>query len=180
MNPVQLLHDGTVAINGTAAENAPLNLLGSQIELGPAYCLRSYFEMLDRYTLLARLNDFFPTYQQQYRRCPAGGCCSDDLSALEFHKTIEMIGFPDKRLEVYSSLTGICDCERINIRPRQLADILDLPIRLGKLKHLVFGDQVDAFEFDTVFTLFEFIDGIAWELSFQVGPRHCQIPTATR
>ena len=49
------------------------------------------------------------------------------------------------------------------------------PVRLGSLRHVVFGDSVDVFEFDTVFTLFEFIDGIAWELSFQNTPITCEL-----
>ena len=46
---------------------------------------------------------------------------------------------------------------------------------LARLKHIVFGDKVDIFEFDTVFTLFEFIEGIAWELSFHVAPTECAL-----
>ena len=36
-------------------------------------------------------------------------------------------------------------------------------------------DRVDIFEFDTVYTLFELIDGIAWELSFHGTPKQCEI-----
>mgnify|MGYP001070394922 CR=1 FL=1 len=53
--------------------------------------------------------------------------------------------------------------------------LLDMPLRLGKLRHVIFGDRVDLFEFDTVFNLFELIDGIAWELSFQNLPQTCDI-----
>jgi hypothetical protein len=34
---------------------------------------------------------------------------------------------------------------------------------------------MDVFEFETVFTLFEFIDGIAWELSFHGTPDACDL-----
>ena len=60
--------------------------------------------------------------------------------------------------------------DRTEIKFMQLAGLLDLPIRLGCLRHVVFGDQVDIFEFKTVFTLFELIDGIAWQLSFHGSP----------
>ena len=50
-----------------------------------------------------------------------------------------------------------------------------MPVKLGRLKHMVLGDQVDIFEFETVFSLFEFIDGIAWELSFHDIPESCEI-----
>ena len=47
--------------------------------------------------------------------------------------------------------------------------------KLGVLKHVIFGDKVDVFEFDTVFNLFEFIGGIIWELSFQGTPKECAL-----
>ena len=53
-----------------------------------------------------------------------------------------------------------------------------MPLRLGKLRHVIFGDLVDSFEFDTFFNLFELIDGIAWDLSFHNRPRACQLPAA--
>jgi hypothetical protein len=48
-------------------------------------------------------------------------------------------------------------------------------MKLGRLKHIVFGDKMDMFEFDTVYTLFEFIDGVAWALSFHGTATECQI-----
>jgi len=56
----------------------------------------------------------------------------------------------------------------------QIENLLDLPVELGNLKHVVFGDQVDIFEFETVYTFFEFLDGIAWELSFLGTPKQCE------
>ncbi len=46
---------------------------------------------------------------------------------------------------------------------------------VGYLKHVIFGDKVDVFEFDTFYNFFEFIDGIAWELSFHGAPAKCEI-----
>ena len=107
--------------------------------------------------------------------CPEQGCDSEFIDHLEFSKTVEMIGFPEKRLEIYSSIRGITRNEATEIRSLQLASLLDMHLKLGKLKHVVFGDRVDIFEFDTVFTLFEFIDGITWELSFHVTPEKCEL-----
>ncbi|MGD8258472.1 MAG: hypothetical protein PVH56_12955, partial [Desulfobacterales bacterium] len=56
-----------------------------------------------------------------------------------------------------------------------MQSLLDIPLKLGMLKHIVFGDKVDVFEFDTVFSLFEFIDGIIWELSFHGTPKECAL-----
>jgi len=86
-----------------------------------------------------------------------------------------MIGAPDKRLEIYNALSGIHASEASEIKSMQLDSLLDLPLRLGRLKHIVFGDRVDIFEFDTVYTLFELIDGIGWELSFHATPEQCEL-----
>lgn len=131
--------------------------------------------MLDQYPILVKLNDFFPSYQQQCRTHSGARSVCDSLDALEFYKTVEMIGVPEKRMEIYNSLVGICQEDRTEIKFMQLTGLLDLPIRLGCLRHVVFGDQVDIFEFDTVFTLFELIDGIAWQLSFHGTPQQCEL-----
>ena len=106
---------------------------------------------------------------------PDKGCDAGLLDFLEFGKTVEMIGVPDKRMEIYNSLSGVLASETAEIRSMQLAGLLDVPLKLGRLKHIVFGDRVDIFEFDTVYTLFEFIDGIAWQLSFHATPEHCKL-----
>ena len=46
---------------------------------------------------------------------------------------------------------------------------------LKSITEFIGGDQVDVFEFDTVFTLFELVEGIGWELGFHGTPRECQI-----
>ncbi len=87
-----------------------------------------------------------------------------------------MIGFPgEPRLEIYHSLCGVRGAENLEIKSFHLESLLDMPLKLGVLKHIVFGDKVDMFEFDTVFNLFEFIEGIIWELSFQGTPKECAL-----
>jgi hypothetical protein len=87
-----------------------------------------------------------------------------------------MIGFPgEPRLEIYHSLRGVYGTEVGEIKSSRLERLLDLPLRLGKLKHVVFGDRMEDFEFETVFILFEFVDGIAWELSFHGTPDACDL-----
>ena len=87
-----------------------------------------------------------------------------------------MIGFPGQpRLEIYNSLCGIRAGKTFEIRSFHLENILDMPLQLGRLKHIVFGDKVEIFEFDTIFNLFELIEGIVWELSFHATPRECAL-----
>ena len=175
MDAITLKKDGSINQGGKTVQSVVLNLLSSQIALEEGYSLRSFFEMLDQYSLFSELSAFFPVYTEQYRSCPKNGCDAGFLDYLEFGKTVEMIGVPEKRLEIYNSLVGLQANEVSEIRSLQLDSLLDLPLRLGKLKHIVFGDRVDIFEFETVYTLFEFIDGIGWELSFHATPEQCEL-----
>jgi len=175
MKAVTLKRNGSIDFNGRRVGTDILGFLSSQIELEQGYTLRSFFQMLDQYKLLIDLNDFLSSYTEQYRNCPPEGCAAGANDYLEFSKTVEMIGFPEKRLEIYNTFSGVYENEGFEIRSLQLESLLDLPVKLGRLKHVIFGDSVDIFEFDTVFTLFEFIDGIAWELSFHVTPAQCEL-----
>jgi hypothetical protein len=175
MNAVTLKNDGAIKLKGQTVANETLDLLGCRIALEDVYTLRSFFKMLNKYVLFAKLNAFFPSCIDQYESCPEQGCDAGLLDYLEFGKTVEMIGVPDKRLEIYNSLFGVHAGEATEIKSMQLAGLLDLPLKLGRLKHIVFGDRVDIFEFDTVYTLFEFIDGIAWQLGFHATPEQCEL-----
>ena len=89
-----------------------------------------------------------------------------------------MIGFPgDPKLEIYRSLTGCKEDEegRLDLKLVPLRLLLDMPLTLGRLRHVIFGDNIDTFEFDTVYTLFEFVDGVVWQLGFQSAPEACHI-----
>ena len=172
---LSLKKDGAIYHQEHTVDSDVLKYLSYQIGLEDKYTLRSFFEMIEKYELLGRLNSFLPTCIEQYLSCPQQGCESDIIDHLEFSKTVEMIGYPDKKLEIYSSIRGILEKDAVEIRSLQLNSLLDMPLKLGRLKHVVFGDRVDIFEFDTVFTLFEFIDGITWELSFHVIPEQCEL-----
>jgi hypothetical protein len=176
MNAVTLKNNGALFCDGAPIGDDPLMCLGKQVVLDHGVTLRSVFRMIETYPLLARLNPFFPTYMEQYREMPADGCTCDDFAHIEFSKTVEMIGYPgEPLLEIYSALKGEGGGESREIRNYELEHLLDMPLLLGKLRHIVFGDKVDQFEFGTVFTLFEFIDGIVWELSFHGTLRACAL-----
>lgn len=176
MNTVILTRDGTITHNGKTAGSDYLGFLGFKVALEEGYLLRSFFRMMERYEPLVQLNAFFPACLEQYRKGPKSGCVCEDLDHLGFCKTVEMIGFPGRpRLEIYNAFYGVRQDTTCEIRSLPIEALLDMPVKLGRLKHVVFGDKVDIFEFDTVFNLFEFIDGIAWELSFHNIPKHCDI-----
>ena len=70
MNAVTLKKNGFIVYNGKTVKSDAINLLSSQVTLEDRYTLRSFFEMLDKYTLFAQLNAFLPMYTEQYRTCP--------------------------------------------------------------------------------------------------------------
>jgi hypothetical protein len=176
MNTVTLMTNGTLFTDGKPVDAEPLSCLSFKVILEEGVTVRSLFAMLERYPLLTRLNAFFPTYLEQYREAPTRGCQCDDFSHITLNKTVEMVGYPgEPRLEIYSSLSGDSESESREIRNYELEQLLDMPLRLGRLKHVVFGDKVDQFEFGTVFNLFEFIDGVVWELSFHGTLRACAL-----
>jgi len=176
MNQITLLNDGSVIESNKIVPADSLMILGCQVELGQGYTLRSFFRMFEKYILLVKLDAFVADCIQRYRECPENHCTSDAIDHLEFYKTVEMIGFPgEPRLEIYHTLCGVHGTEIQEIKSFHLESILDMPLKLGVLKHIVFGDKVDVFEFDTVFNLFDFIEGIIWELSFQGNPKECAI-----
>ena len=135
-----------------------------------------FSRMLEIHGTLLHLNAFFPDLIDQFHRAADDGCRVDGIDGLVLEKTVEMIGFPgEPRLEIYRSVTGKGAGKSVRIRDFQLDMLLDTQLLLGKLKHVIFGDHVDVFEFDTVFTLFELVEGIGWEFGFHGTPRQCQM-----
>ena len=176
MNTIVLQPDGQLLDEKGRPIKEALRYLSFRVELQQEATLRSFFRMISRYPVLTELSSFFPSFLEQYRSCPDAGCSGAGYDYLEFSKTIEMIGYPgEPKLEIYHSLKGATAGRTEEIRSSQLDGLLDLPLKLGKLKHIVFGDKVDAFEFETVFNFFELIDGIAWELSFHGRPQVCEL-----
>ena len=176
MNKVIVKANGFLEVDGRTVNSKPLRYLGYGIELAQGCTLRSYFQMITTYSDFAQLGDFFEVLDQQFARCPDDGCRWPDADDLVFGKTIEMVGFPgEPRLDIYHTLQGIKENQAHEIRSLPLEMLLDMPMRLGPLKHVIFGDRMDTFVFETMYTLFEFIDSMAWELSFHGAPAECQI-----
>ena len=176
MNRVILLHDGQLTAEDHRAIQHPLACLGHQVQLNENCTLRSYFHLLDKYTALTQLGDFFLPLLNLYRDCPDHGCLWPAFTRLELAKTVEMVGYPGTpKLEIYNTFHGAGPDGYSEIRSLALDFLLDMPLELGRLKHVIFGDKVDTFDFDTGYSLFEFIDSIAWELSFHGTPAQCKI-----
>ena len=176
MTRVTLQPDGQLKAENRDSIQQPLACLGHQVQLEADCKLRSYFRMLEKYPEFWQLGAFYEHILDQYRGCPADGCLWEEFNYLELAKTVEMIGYPGSpRLEIYSVFHGVGNTTAFEIRSLAMEFLLDMPLRLGRLKHVVFGDNMDTFDFETIYTLFEFIDSIAWELSFHGTPAQCNI-----
>lgn len=175
MNPIRLEEDGTLWLGDRPLTSDPLTCLGCPVVLNPSCTLRSFFLLLDRETTLQRLNAFATSFLANFRRCPDQGCAIDGIEALQLNRVVEMTGFPGTpAIRIYVTLEGVGPEGHSDVKTAGLENLLDMPLRLGRLKHTVFGDQVDTMAFDTVFNLFELIDGVCWELSFHNLPDRCR------
>ena len=177
MHVVTLARNGKLSVAaGDISARRFLGQLRLPLALDPECTLRSFFLFLEEYPDAAAMDDFLPSALAHFRTCAKTGCLLPGAEYLVLEKTVEMVGFPGKpRLEIYSSLRGVSNGQAGELSTNHLELLLDMPLRLGRLKHIVFGDRVDVLEFGAVFNLFEFIDGISWELGFHGTPMACQL-----
>lgn len=176
MNSIRLARNGMILAEDGNQVLAPLPVLAGKISLESGYTLRSFLEMMQRYPALQEISVFIPPLLEEYGRCRGSGAAGDALTHLELTKKAEMVGYPgDPRFNILCSLSGHYNEAEQELRLFQLHALLDVPIKLGRLRHTVFGDTVNIMDFETDFTLFEFIEGVAWEFGFQRFPEHCSV-----
>jgi len=177
MDEVILREDGSLLDHESAPVADPLAALGARVMLAPGYSLRSFMLMLRQHAVLLRLNDFAPEFATQYASWPATGCQPAGLECLKLSRVVELIGHPGPpRLEIYHTLRGVLPGEEdMEIKSFQVETLLDVPLRLGRLRHVVFGDKVAEFRFETVCNLFDFFEGVLWQLAFHGTPRECAL-----
>jgi hypothetical protein len=177
MNEVLLSEDGNLLDQNGAHVDDALRALGARVALGSGYCLRGFMRMLRLHPVLFRLNDFAQDFAAQYDSWPAEGCTPPGLDHLEFARVVEMIGHPGPpRLEIYHTLRGVLPGgEDMEIKSWQVETLLDAPLVLGPLRHVVFGDRVAEFRFETICNLFELFEGVLWQLAFHGTPRECAL-----
>ena len=176
MNTTLLARNGMLISEQENEVEAPLSVLSGKVRLEMGYTLRSFVLMMQRYTQFQEISPFIPPLLEEYSECPESECTTDGLTKIELVKKVEMIGFPgEPRFNILNTLVGLQEDLELDLRRFQLTSLLDMPINLGMLTHSVFGDSVNIMKFETDFTLFEFIEGVTWELGFQRFPEHCSI-----
>lgn len=176
METILIHKKGDITKKGKPVTGSILTLLGNSIKIEDNATLGSFFMMVKKYPDLLVISDVLESLVQIALKEETLGFKTPELNALIFYKTIEIKGFPGvPTLNFYNSLKGVMDKKLIALKFFHLENLLDHNLKLGDLEHVVFGDKEDAFSFKTFYTLFELVEGIAWELSFNFNPLECSI-----
>lgn len=176
MNTTLLARNGMLISDQGNEVSSPLSALAGKVRLESGYTLRSFLQMLERYEDFRQISVFIPPLLEEYAGCPEEDCTTGGITHMELVKKAEMIGYPgEPRFNLMCTLIGYLDDLEQELRQYRLKNLLDMPMKLGMLTHSVFGDTVNIMKFETDFTLFEFIEGVAWDFGFQRFPEHCSI-----
>ena len=176
MEKIILTDDGSILKRGRTFTGNPLSLLSSLVELAPGFTLAGFFNMVARHRVFLGMSELLVPLAQMAaggeNPCPKTG----EIDGLVFYKTVAMKGFPGTPgVDIYNSLKGVKADETVGLKFFQMESLLEHDFCLGALKHIIFGDPQDMFTYDTQYSLFELIEGVAWELSFNFNPLQCAI-----
>jgi hypothetical protein len=174
---LRLTAEGVLATQaGDPLGTDPLASLGSSLTLDQDCTLRSFFRCIEAYPDLNRLSPFSSPCLEEVARWPSSDCTTPRLCHLELMKRVELIGAPGERsLQIYCLFYGAGKEEARDVKEFTYGELLDQPLRLGPLRHVVLGDTLDSLDFATSYTLFEMVDTIVWHLSFQGAPDKCTL-----
>lgn len=155
----------------------PLGVLGHTLRLEPGVTLRSVFALLARHPVLLRLSPFLAEWAAEVPGMPESGCVTGDFQRLELGRSVEMVGFPgEPRTDIATLVYGANgSAARRDIRPLPLEQLLDMPLHLGPLRHVVLGDAPAQLEFATDYSLFDVLEGLGWQLGFHTFPKQCSL-----
>lgn len=176
MEKIIIHPDGEITKNGKKLAASVLKLLGNSIQIDEKFRLASFFMMINLYPDLKNISEILEPLLEIISKTGGSKMKTEELDSLLFYKTIEIKGFPGiPSLTFYNSLKGVFNKKTKDLKAFHLETLLDHRLKLGKLKHVVFGDREDIFQYETFYTLFELVEGIAWELSFNFNPLQCSI-----
>ena len=176
MEKIFINKNGGITKKDKKITTSVLKLLGNTIEIDKNVTLGSFFMMIKQYPDLKNISEIIEPLLEIVAKAGNTAIKSDELDSLLFYKTIEIKGFPGSpSLTFYNTLKGIIDKKTKDLKFYHLETLLDHKLKLGKIKHVVFGDKEDVFQYDTFYTLFELVEGIAWDLSFNFNPLQCSI-----
>lgn len=154
----------------------PLSWLSQLVALEQGFTLASFFSMIKFYPIFFQLSPVLEPLVDMAEAAGSGFPKAEDIDGLVFYKTVAMKGFPGRPgIEIYNTLKGVKGEKILGLKFFQVQSLLEHEVCLGELKHVIFGDSQDVFTCDTHYSLFELIDGVAWEMSFNFNPLQCSI-----
>ncbi|HCY83658.1 MAG TPA: hypothetical protein DHV36_00820 [Desulfobacteraceae bacterium] len=176
MDKIRVSTDGRIIKRGKPFSGNPLSLLAHMVDLEPGFTLNSFFSMVAQNAVFTELSALVQPLSAMAAKAGKGYPKAHEIDGLVFYKTIAMKGFPGKPgVDIYNSLKGVKADETIGLKFFQMESLLEHDFCLGELKHIIFGDSQDMFTYDTHYSLFELIEGVTWELSFNFNPLQCSI-----
>ncbi|MCP3940444.1 MAG: hypothetical protein GY710_03055 [Desulfobacteraceae bacterium] len=176
MEKITLTKEGLILKKKTAVTVDVFSLLSNTIELEPGFTLASFFALISQYPELIKMSQLLETFLTMVKAGNGQFPKTLEIEKLVFFKTIAMKGFPGKPgIQIYNSLKGIKDNQTKILKFFQMESLLEHELILGDLKHIIFGDGQDMFTYETFYSLFELIEGVTWEMSFNFNPLQCSI-----
>ena len=160
-----------------------LAYLMETVELAEGFTVRDYFKIVEKHEMLHLLDHYFEPFLEEVRKCPAEGCTDSDHVAIEFRKYVSADFGDDAHISMDYSL--ICKTPDEHTTPDEngythygisfvpMSKLLDVPITFGKLGiHRISNKKAEEFsyEFITYYSLWDFIRGFIWEISFYGVP----------
>lgn len=175
MEKLRLAQDGTLRLDNADVTDI-ISCLGYKLTFEQGVTLRSFFSLFSAHPDLIRLNPFLQGASTDAAACKNSGCTTEEFTHLELYRQLEMTGAPGTpEMNIHTLVRGINDTGRHELRFFRLQQLLDMPFLLGQMRHVIFGDRTNELYCNTTFSLFEVIEGIAWELSFQGGSLTCSL-----
>lgn len=176
METLLLTAKGGIIRRGKAFSGDPLPLMPLTVTLEPGFTLSSFFAMVAANPVFMRLSELLEPLAAMAADAGKDYPKAGEIDSLVFYKTIAMRGFPGKPgIEIYNSLKGVKADNPVGLKFFQMESLLEHDFCLGHLNHIIFGDSQDMFTYDTHYSLFELIEGVTWELSFNFNPLQCSI-----
>lgn len=174
MEILRLKKNGQILKQGKLVRSPVYRYLSDTIVLDKGFRLISFFRIIKLYPELKQLSDILTTLLSMAFQSREQHIKTDEINYLIFYKTISMKGFPgEPGIDIYNSLKGIKQEKLVGLKFFQMDNLLGHKLVLGRLKHIIFGDGQDTFSYETFYTLFELIEGICWEMSFNFNPKQC-------
>jgi len=176
MEKISLTKEGLILKKNIPVTGNVFSLLSHTIVLAPGFTLASFFSMVSKYPDLIKMSELLDTFLTMAAAGNGQFPQTREIEGLVFYKTIAMKGFPGKPgIQIYNCLKGIKDNQTKALKFFQMESLLEHELILGDLKHVIFGDGQDMFTYETCYSLFELIEGITWEMSFNFNPLQCSI-----